>query len=249
MTKRHYTSDIHGMHKLVAVERMLKRWNASRLENGEDPIRKEDLTDEQGASMIDEHSAVIAENWDRVVAKDDIVYILGDIAMNPRKGVFDWIKARPGRKILVFGNHDEAAGFRSKGLTERTKPEWTETFVSSGDFAFIKIGGKRVALSHYPYDGEGDRDFEGGDRYEEARLRDMGVPLIHGHEHSVAKAHTSRLGTPMFHVGLDAWNLELVPESVIVEWLDNLPTTPPAPVEVSENNRALDLIKTLYQEG
>ena len=223
MTKRHFTTDPHINHELVSVERMLRRRNQERAAVGRPLLRKEDLTPAQIALFIAEHSAELAANWDRVVGRDDTVYVLGDIAMNPKKGAFDWFRERPGKKILIAGNHDEVAGFRSKGLNARMRPEWADTFETITDFAFLKIGGHRVALSHYPYDGEGDREFEGGDRMLEVRLRDEGVPLLHGHTHGRHQAHTSLKGTPMFHVGPDAWDLNLVSEATIIEWLDYLP--------------------------
>lgn len=223
MTKRHFTTDPHINHELVSVERMLRRMNASRAAFGLPPMRKEDLMPEQITEMIADHARILGENWDRVVGPDDTVYVLGDIAMNPKKGAFEWFAERPGRPVLIAGNHDEVAGFRSKGLNARMRPEWADTFETITDFAFLKIGGHRVALSHYPYDGEGDREFEGGDRLLEVRLRDEGVPLLHGHTHGRHQAHTSLKGTPMFHVGPDAWDMELVPESTIIEWLEYLP--------------------------
>ena len=215
MTKRWFTSDLHIQHALVARNRGFVvpgefEWS----EREQDHVPKADC---------DAHDAAVAANWDRVVRKDDIVYVAGDIAMNPRKGAFQWLRERPGRKILIAGNHDEVAGFHSKGLTERNKPDWAETFEAISDFAFLKIGGRRVALSHYPYEGEGERD--GEDRMTEVRLRDVGIPLLHGHTHGRHQAHVSSAGTPMFHVGLDAWNLELVPESTIAEWVQYLPET------------------------
>lgn len=200
MTKRWYSSDFHIGHRLVAGIR-----GFGSVENPD----------------TDAHDAYLAEQWDRVVAPDDTVYVLGDIAINPKRGAFAWFRERPGKKILIAGNHDEVAGFRSKGLNARMRPEWSDTFAAISDFAFLKIGGRRVALSHYPYEGEGDRDIP--DRMSEVRLRDEGLPLLHGHTHARHMAHMSASGTPMFHVGLDAWGLNLVPESSIVEWLDYTP--------------------------
>lgn len=220
MTKRHFTSDPHIGHKLVSVLRMIPE-GPHIVDSG----RGADLTlldPEVIEKAVEDHARIYAENWDRVVGPDDTVYVLGDIAINPkRERVFDWFRERPGKKILIAGNHDEVAGFHSKGLNERQKPDWTETFAAISDFAFLKIQGRRVALSHYPYEGEGDRDIP--DRLTEVRLRDVGVPLLHGHTHGKHQAHTSEAGTPMLHVGPDAWGLQLVPESTVIEWLDYLP--------------------------
>lgn len=216
MTKRHYTSDNHHDHEMVAVLRMLQRQAADGR-----TLSKEDLSRDQIDEMIAEHSRIQAENWDRVVGPDDTVFVLGDISMNPKKGAFQWFRERPGKKVLIAGNHDAVAGFHSKAINEQQKAEWADTFIAIRDFAFLKIGGRRVALSHYPYDGEGDRDIE--DRMTEVRLRDAGIPLLHGHEHSTHRAHTSLAGTPMLHVGLDAWDMNLVSEATVLEWLEYLP--------------------------
>ena len=213
MTKRWFTSDLHIQHALVARERGFVvpgefEWS----EREQNHVPKADTA---------AHDAAIAANWDRVVGKNDLVYVAGDIAMNPRKGAFEWLRARPGRKALICGNHDETAGFHSKGLAERLKPDWAGTFEAGiTDFIFLKFAGKRAAVSHYPYDGEGERDIE--DRLTEVRLRDVGIPLLHGHEHAKWTHHASKLGTPQLHIGLDGWNLELVPEETIQEWLEYL---------------------------
>lgn len=218
MTKRFFTSDTHKGHGLVARERGFVVpdefvWDA----RAQDHLPKPDT---------DAHDAAIAANWDRVVGPDDTVFVLGDISINPRReNAFEWFRERPGKKHLVCGNHDAVAGFHSKAVNEQQKPEWADTFATIRDFLFLKIGGRRVALSHYPYDGEGGREDIGEDRMPEVRLRDVGLPLLHGHTHEKLKYRLSAEGSHMFHVGLDAWDMGLVPESAIVEWLEYLPRT------------------------
>lgn len=213
MTKRFFRSDDHIGHKLVSVIRM-------HPELGPRPEISE-LDPALVAQAVKDHARIHAENWDHTVGPDDTVFMLGDIGINPRRDrVFDWIRDRPGKKFLIAGNHDEVAGFHSKALTIRQRPEWAETFAGITDFAFLKLNGKRVALSHYPYDGEGGREFEGGDRLTEVRLRDEGVPLLHGHTHAKGQTSVSAKGTPQFHVGADAWNLKPVPEAAVLEWLE-----------------------------
>ena len=212
MTKRFFTSDTHIGHELVAG---LRGFTINHPQTGGFGLNVEVVSTAA-------HDAAVAKNWDSVVGPDDTVFVLGDIAMNPKKaGAFEWFRERPGKKHLICGNHDAVAGFHSKALNEQQRPEWRDTFATIRDFAFLKIQGRRVALSHYPYEGEGER--EGEDRLTEVRLRDVGIPLLHGHTHARHQAHTSAAGTPMFHVGLDAWGLQLVPEEVIAEWLEYLP--------------------------
>jgi len=190
---RFFTSDLHIRHNLVVRERGFA------------------LPD--GTGDHDAYEAVLAEKWDSRVRKDDIVYVLGDIAMNPAKGAFDFLDARNGRKILISGNHDATASFHS--TASKAQRLWLAHFESIHDFLQIKIAGRRVLLSHYPYKGEGEREFE-EDRHTQFRLRDEGMPLLHGHVHSKEIVTNGN----QFHVGLDGHNLELVHELEIQDWLE-----------------------------
>ncbi len=55
------------------------------------------------------HEQKLALNWDRVVKPEDTVLIAGDTswAMRLTEAIpdFEWIAARPGRKIMAKGNH------------------------------------------------------------------------------------------------------------------------------------------------
>ena len=49
------------------------------------------------------------EQWTRDVRDDDTLICLGDVTMGrPTDGLIDRLRRRPGRKILVVGNHDHA---------------------------------------------------------------------------------------------------------------------------------------------
>ena len=51
----------------------------------------------------------LLEQWTRDVMDHDTVICLGDVAMGrPTDGLIDRVRRRPGRKILVVGNHDHA---------------------------------------------------------------------------------------------------------------------------------------------
>lgn len=56
------------------------------------------------------HPAPLARAWDERVAADDVVIVAGDIswATRPAEVLDDlrWLDERPGRKILLRGNHD-----------------------------------------------------------------------------------------------------------------------------------------------
>ena len=57
-----------------------------------------------------DHPAPLAAAWDATVRDEDLVVLVGDLswATRPHEALGDlaWIDARPGRKVLVRGNHD-----------------------------------------------------------------------------------------------------------------------------------------------
>ena len=58
-------------------------------------------------SDINEHNEYIIKQYNSVVDKDDLVYILGDVGFTPMKDLSPLIQKLNGRKVLVLGNHDK----------------------------------------------------------------------------------------------------------------------------------------------
>jgi calcineurin-like phosphoesterase family protein len=197
---RFFTSDTHFMHKNI-----IKFCNRP-------------YPDER---TMTEHMVRI---WNETVAWDDDVFHLGDVALGPWEK-WDGILTRlNGRKFLSIGNHDRVFAGEKERQRERFGEhyaKWFDAGMSDHITGFpINMGNgvnRLVNLSHFPYDG----DSHGEDRYDEFRLEDKGLPLVHGHTHLKDKATVSKNGTPQFHVGWDAWGAP-VPESEIVEWLRSL---------------------------
>jgi calcineurin-like phosphoesterase family protein len=52
----------------------------------------------------EEGDTVIRENWNRTVSKGDKVYVMGDVAFNPKD--LKILEVLNGSKILIKGNHD-----------------------------------------------------------------------------------------------------------------------------------------------
>jgi predicted phosphohydrolase len=69
-----------------------------------------DLSREQFGARWTDHTERIASEWDRVVARGDLVVLPGDVSMarNHREVQPDlqWLARRPGTKVLAPGNHD-----------------------------------------------------------------------------------------------------------------------------------------------
>lgn len=71
-------------------------------------------------NSVEEMDETLINNWNRVVAPDDVVYHLGDFALADRERIRNIVSRLNGVKILVMGNHDRfqpafyiSAGFKT----------------------------------------------------------------------------------------------------------------------------------------
>lgn len=55
-------------------------------------------------TSVEEHDAQLVENWNSVVRKQDVVWVLGDVVFGTQS--FETLALLKGRKKLVMGNHD-----------------------------------------------------------------------------------------------------------------------------------------------
>jgi len=176
-----FTSDLHFGHRLVARHRGF----------GDDTMA---------------HDTAIYDNWTKVVAKDDVVWVLGDLALNSVGRALEVIGSLPGRKHLIAGNHDPCHPMHR--AAHKWQRRYLEAFVSVQPFARQKIDGQEVLLSHFPYDKDRHEV-----RYTQYRLPNEGKWLLHGHTHD---AYQKREGKEI-HVGVDAWELSPVSINTIVD--------------------------------
>lgn len=159
----------------------------------------------------------LVNNWNAVVGDTDVVYHLGDVAL----GAFDrWdeiLTSLNGYKVLLVGNHDRIFKGEKERTQERFYNDYAKWFDEIWDHYTTNLSnGQQVNLSHFPYNG----DSHDGDRYEEYRTPDRGVPLIHGHTHSDKILSRSSKGTLQVHVGVDAWNYSPVSEEQVINALN-----------------------------
>lgn len=54
-----------------------------------------------------EHDQMIIDNWNSTITKRDIVYILGDLAMEKIDPLIKILPELKGRKVVIPGNHDK----------------------------------------------------------------------------------------------------------------------------------------------
>src|ERR1700744_1918409 len=127
MSKNWDTSDLHLQHKYVAGLR--------------------------GFASVEEHDQVITDNWNKNVGKEDIVYVLGDFAMN-WKNIEPKIRALKGRKVLITGNHDPMFPANRDGWKHQARYIGDGLFEGIVPYQRRKVGDREFLLSHFPYDGD-----------------------------------------------------------------------------------------------
>lgn len=176
----------------------------------------------RGFSTTDEHDEAITKKWWKQVQADDLVYVMGDISVGSRDGelrALNILARQPGRKVLISGNHDSVSSIHRKQSPHLTK--FQEVFEEIKDFGRIRVEGKDVLLSHYPYWSQGDgpgRDK--APRYAQFRLPDLGAPLIHAHTHHTDPLDGSWTGREMC-VSWDAWG-RLVNLGDVANWIKEI---------------------------
>ena len=78
------------------------------------------LTEGLRGMSPEESDALIIANWNKVVSKRDIVYVLGDITMEKHKKISYYLSQLNGHIRIVGGNHDNARcchEYRELGIT------------------------------------------------------------------------------------------------------------------------------------
>ncbi|MCB0978314.1 MAG: hypothetical protein KDB02_12735 [Acidimicrobiales bacterium] len=159
---------------------------------------------------VGEMDVGLVYRWNSVVAPDDEVWLLGDLAMGrideslPKAGLL------LGRKHLVLGNHDRPFSDRKR------RQMWVERYMDEGGFVelhdgevdIVLLDGTPARMCHFPYTGDsGDHD-----RFVEERPHDDGRWLLHGHVHEKWRQRGR-----MINVGIDAWAGVPVSEDQILE--------------------------------
>lgn len=163
---------------------------------------------------VGEMNAALVSRWNEVVAPEDEVWVLGDLAMGRIEESLSLVGQLAGRKTLLAGNHDRC-WVGKKGVTRELVAEWRGHYYRAGFETILdgcvemNLGGRSVRACHFPYRG----DSAAHDRYLEHRPVDDGATwLLHGHVHE-----SWRLGERMINVGVDVWDFRPVSEAQLVD--------------------------------
>lgn len=84
------------------------------------------------------HMKLIASNWAEMVGADEDILHLGDVTLVDRRAGAGIVKAMPGNKYAILGNHDRVDDLIEMGFTVLNDVLW---------FPYKK---EWVAISHYP---------------------------------------------------------------------------------------------------
>lgn len=114
---------------------------------------------------VDEMDAVLIDNWNRKVKKNDVVYLTGDAVWDKKKVAF-YMEQLSGKKILIAGNHDS---------TWIKREECQKYFDDIVPYLEVHLNGHPITMCHYPM-------LEWRSSREESK-RKLGY-LIHGHIHN-----------------------------------------------------------------
>ena len=165
----------------------------------------------RGFASVKEHDEYLVKSINSVMKDDDILMCCGDVAMGKDgDDGLEYVSRIRGRKQLITGNHDPVfPGHRDARKHQRA---WLEVFESVQAYARVRLAGKDVLLSHFPYHG----DHTEHERYLQYRLRDEGNWLIHGHTHSAVQ-YDSVVRPRMVHVGVDAWDMKPVSDQQVIK--------------------------------
>lgn len=144
---------------------------------------------------VDEMNDILIRNFNERVKKNDIVYILGDIAhRTPVIEVNNFISRLNGKKILCKGNHDKRYD--------------SSLFEEIYDFLEISVHGVNISLMHYPMMS-----------WPKSR---HGSIHLHGHIHSKGDYNLQQReeGILRYDVGVDANNFFPVSIKEVKEFFD-----------------------------
>ena len=94
----------------------------------------------RGFNSSEEHDALIIENWNKIITKKDVVYVLGDITME--KGNYEVLKELKGVINVVLGNHDKVI---------RNSREIQSEFESVQEYKVVRFNKEKFILCHFPF--------------------------------------------------------------------------------------------------
>jgi calcineurin-like phosphoesterase family protein len=99
---------------------------------------------------VDQMVNTLAANYNAIVGKNDIVYVVGDVCYQNKPEFLDRASLFNGKKTLIRGNHD-------RGITDAQFKKHFVHVVPEGMGIELEIDGIKCYVTHYPTRGREDR--------------------------------------------------------------------------------------------
>lgn len=158
---------------------------------------------------VEEMNESLIKNFNEVLSKDDILFILGDVAWHGYNPCTE-LKKIHGKKVLIKGNHDEAL------LKHKS---FRECFIDIRSTELFRDGNKKIFLSHYPM-AEWDGYYKG-------------IYHFYGHVHNsdMGAGYLMKLYPTAVNVGVDCNNFypktaEQLIDERLCNYRENCPSLP-----------------------
>lgn len=168
---------------------------------------KEFIYKPRGFHSVDEMNTCIFNNICQTVTNDDDLYILGDCFLNDNELGMEILKNLPGRKTIIFGNHDTPT---RQELIEKNAINMYNISVAGYGYV-LKYRGYIFYLSHYPTLTS---------NFDEHKPLKRRVVSLCGHTHTQDKFIDMDKGL-IYHVELDAHQNNVVLIDDIIEDIKN----------------------------
>lgn len=191
MTKIWYTSDLHFGHVNI-------------LKYAPQRVRYLGMKSTDDVTEMNERIVAL---WNDQVDEDDIVMVIGDVAMGRVEQTIEYVRRLNGEKHLLLGNHDKPHPIASKSAEKRER--WEGIYRDVGfesmyaEPVIATFDGIVANMNHFPYYGDHSMDRYNADDIAQFVPVNDGRPLVHGHVHDIWQTNG-----PMFNVGIDAWDGE-----------------------------------------
>lgn len=147
----------------------------------------------RGFNSVEEMNENIVERWNNIVKENDMIFHLGDVALNNTEEAINYIKLLKGNIKWIRGNHCTESKIQT--ICKYCSNIQLIGNIDTSLAYILKYGKFNFYLSHYPtltanFD---DKKFT------------QHVINLHGHTHQ--QSHWLQLTNPfMYHVGVDSHN-------------------------------------------
>lgn len=162
---------------------------------------------------VEEMNEALVDRWNARVTDQDVVWILGDLALGKIDDSLVYVAMLNGDKRLIPGNHDRVwSGYPKKGKPVR--PEDTARYKAAG--LRVYGGGEPWThrtgwnMCHFPDVGDSHDE----DRFDAWRPKPprQGEVIVHGHVHNKWLTNGPRI-----NVGVDVWGYAPASEEEVAE--------------------------------